>query len=210
MLVIAGSAAIRVPPAPRRALTIDIEIAPQPPRPPPLPPGPTGSPVVEPAPARRTPSARKPRPTRMVTPEPASAPEPTIDPGELAAAPGGDAEVDAGGGEGGIGGGSGIGSGHGIDIDLSARPIPLNASQLHTLPYTEEASRARISGSIVLLLAVDPEGRVGRATVRRGLGHGLDEIAIKLAMQIRFRPALDRTGKPTAATVRWGFQFRPP
>jgi TonB family protein len=76
--------------------------------------------------------------------------------------------------------------------------------------YTAEALRDRVSGDVQLVLMVDPLGHVGSATVRRGLGHGLDEIATRLAMQIRFRPARDRAGKPTTGTVRWRFHFQPP
>jgi TonB family protein len=186
------------------------EVPPPPPPPPPVPRAPGGSPVVGPVPAPRPPSARKPRPPSPAIPEPLAAPEPTEEPGELATAPGGEAETDVAGGDGGSGGGIGGGVGEGIDIDRSARPIPLNASQLHTLPYTEEAARAGVSGRVLLILTVDPDGRVRRAIVRRGLGHGLDEIAKRIAMQIQFRPALDRAGKPTAALVRWGFLFQPP
>ena len=67
-----------------------------------------------------------------------------------------------------------------------------------------------MSGDVSLVLAVDPLGRVGRATIRRGLGHGLDEIATGIAMQIKFRPARDRAGRPVAGTVRWRFHFEPP
>jgi periplasmic protein TonB len=201
-----------------RPSTIDIEIVPPPivstehppPPPPRVPHGPAGgSPVVQAAPPRRTPPARRsptlrPAPV-LVAPAPTAAAD-----GDLAAPPGGETDGDDAGGDGGRGGGAGSGVGSGIDIDRSARPIPLNASTLQTLPYTEEAARAGISGNVVLVLMVDPLGHVGRVTLRRGLGHGLDEIAKKLAMQIKFRPALDRAGNPTVATVRWGFHFRPP
>jgi periplasmic protein TonB len=207
---------IAVPP------TVTTELAPPPPRPAHA--GPGGSPVALVGAAPRAPAARKPPraappappaaapgpalSAAAAVPTPAIALEPTPAPGDPSAPPG-EAGSD-GAREGGSGIGTGSGDGDGVDIDRSARPVPLDASQRQTLPYTEEAARARVSGSVVLQLMVDPLGRVGRVTVRRGLGHGLDEIAMKLAMQIRFRPALDRTGQPTAATVRWGFHFQPP
>jgi TonB family protein len=224
----------------QRRPAIDVEIVvpvtTEPPLPLPLPPveprrDPGGAPmrVVEP-PTRPAPkTAKVPRPPRRPDPPP---PPPPIVPPDLAPAvitttvadvstPTPPAETvtdgtprDGGGdGLGGRGGGTGIGIGEGPgegELDLSARPIPINASISQTLPYTAEAARDRISGDVQLLLTVDPLGQVGRVTVRRGLGHGLDEIATKLAMQIKFRPARDRQGQPTVGTVRWRFHFQPP
>ena len=135
--------------------------------------------------------------------EPAAAPSTDVPSREPA---GGD-DPTSGGGAGAGDGGSGRGEGM---LDLSSRAIPLESNTSRTLPYTAEAQRDQISGDVHLLLMVDPLGRVGRATVRHGLGHGLDEIALKLAMQIRFRPARDRAGNATAGTVRWRFHFQPP
>jgi TonB family protein len=88
--------------------------------------------------------------------------------------------------------------------------VPLNAAAFVTLPYTEAAARDRVGGNVIVELMIDPLGHVGRATISRGLGHGLDEIAIRTAMKLRFRPARDRAGRPTTATVRWRFRFDPP
>jgi TonB family protein len=120
--------------------------------------------------------------------------------------PAGGADSQSGGGAGDGAGGDG---GGGV-IDLSSRPVPLEIKTSQTLPYTAEAQRDRVSGDVQLLLTVDPLGHVERTTLRHGLGHGLDEIATRLATQIRFRPARDRAGKPTAGTVRWKFHFQPP
>ncbi|HEY6174139.1 MAG TPA: energy transducer TonB, partial [Kofleriaceae bacterium] len=137
-----------------------------------------------------------------------------VDPSASAGSPPGDGSGLGGAGDGAGLGGSGTGTGRGngdgnADIDLSARPVPLNATDV-TLPYTEEAARGRVGGNVIVELSIDPLGNVGRATIARGLGHGLDEIAVRTAMQLRFRPARDRAGRPIAATVRWRFHFDPP
>ena len=216
----------------RRPPTVDIElVAPallalQPPPVPPRPPdrgrdaGQRGDRIPERAPARRTdPARRLPRAPRLAPPAPSAAVEPAApDPAATAPAapddaaagasePAGGDDLRSGGGTGEGGGGDGGGGGV---IDLSSRPVPFETDTARTLPYTAEAQRDRVSGDVHLVLAVDPLGHVGRATVRRGLGHGLDEIATRLALQIRFRPARDRAGKPTAGTVRWRFHFQPP
>ena len=184
-----------------------------------------GEPIAERTPARRTePARRLPHAQRQALPAPPlllppAAADPEIpsrnevDPSEP---PAGDENASGAGGgvgdgDGGAGGGHGGGDGDGIGaLDRSARPVPLNADTFSTSLYTAEAQRDRVSGDVQLVLTVDPLGRVGSAKVRRGLGHGLDEIATKLALQIRFRPARDRTGKPTTGTVRWRFHFQPP
>lgn len=221
-LIVAGTAA-------GRRSVIDVEIAATPvvttelalpPAPPPEgPPG--GRPAIEPIPVRSVEPARRPR-LHRAPPAPAPvAPAPPateVDPSAPPAGDGADGEAaaDAGGGDGGgSGSGLGAGTGHGFgdgtrDLDLSARPIPLDPNLSPTLPYTEEAARGRISGDVQLVLTVDPLGRVGRVAVRRGLGHGLDEIAIQQAMKIRFRPARDRAGRPTVGTVRWRYHFERP
>jgi TonB family protein len=53
----------------------------------------------------------------------------------------------------------------------------------------------------VLVEAVlEASGKVRVLRVVRGLGHGLDEEAVKEAGQLRFKPAL-RDGQPSDSTV---------
>jgi protein TonB len=216
----------------RQPSTVDIELVgpatvalgPAPMPPPPLKPGRDpgrrGDRIADRAPARRARPVRKlPDTTRAAPPAPPPAavvpdgsapavaepaPTDTADVGSREPA-GGEALRSGGGpgeGAGGRGGGDSV-------LDLSARPVPLEVHASQTLMSTAEAQRDRISGYVHLVLTVDPLGHVGRATVRQGLGHGLDEIATKHAMQIRFRPARDRAGNPTGGTVRWRFYFEP-
>jgi TonB family protein len=188
-----------------------FEAAPPPPRIAPTA-TPNGNPVS--APPHPGPPARAlhRRPDGLPAHQPAAPPTADVEPGPPAVAPPDDGpdlgNAGNGAGLGGRGSGGGDGDGNG-DIDLSARPVPLNAGDV-TLPYTEEAARRRISGNVIVELSIDPVGRVQRATIARRLGYGLDELAIRTAMQLRFRPAHDRAGRPTAATVRWRVHFDPP
>jgi TonB family protein len=74
--------------------------------------------------------------------------------------------------------------------------------------YTEEARKLGIQGEVVLDVIFPASGRIEVLRVVRGLGHGLDEAAIRAAQQIRFKPAL-QSGSPVnfPATLRIVFQL---
>jgi TonB family protein len=56
--------------------------------------------------------------------------------------------------------------------------------------YTQEASLARVSGMVLVSLAVDPSGKPQNVSVFSGLGYGLDERAIEAVGQWRFQPGM--------------------
>jgi TonB family protein len=64
-----------------------------------------------------------------------------------------------------------------------------------TPTYTDEARKLRVEGEVLLEVLFESSGKVEVVRVVRGLGHGLDEAAIRAAEQIRFKPAL-RNGQP--------------
>jgi len=72
--------------------------------------------------------------------------------------------------------------------------------------YTEEARGKRIEGTVVLELVVGSNGRTRSIKVIKGLGHGLDEQAIKALKRCRFKPGT-RNGKPVAVRLR-SFKIR--
>ena len=73
--------------------------------------------------------------------------------------------------------------------------------------YTEDARRAKIQGTVVLRIEIDPRGQVGNVSVRQTLGLGLDERAIDAVRSWKFRPAR-RNGKPIAAAAFVEVNFR--
>jgi len=74
--------------------------------------------------------------------------------------------------------------------------------------YTEEGRRLKIDGEVRLEVLFSTTGQVQVVRILQGLGHGLDEEAVKAAQQIRFKPA-SHQGQPvdSTAVVRIIFQL---
>lgn len=74
--------------------------------------------------------------------------------------------------------------------------------------YTDEARQLKVQGNVVLRVTFTASGQVLVQSVLRGLGHGLDEEARRVAQQIRFHPAT-RNGLPMdlMTTVTVSFQL---
>lgn len=73
--------------------------------------------------------------------------------------------------------------------------------------YTEEGRRLKIEGDVVLDLVFLANGTVQVNNVVSGLGHGLDEAAIRAAQQIKFKPA-KRDGQPVDSPARVHVEFQ--
>jgi periplasmic protein TonB len=56
-------------------------------------------------------------------------------------------------------------------------------------PYTEEARKARIDGTVVLHATIRKDGTADNIKVCKGVGYKLDESAIKAVSKWRFVPA---------------------
>ncbi|MGH9510780.1 MAG: energy transducer TonB [Terriglobales bacterium] len=74
--------------------------------------------------------------------------------------------------------------------EILSKPVPA---------YTEEARKLHIEGEVLLEVVFEGSGSIRVVRVVHGLGHGLDESAIKAAQQIRFTPA-QRDGRPVDFT----------
>ena len=78
------------------------------------------------------------------------------------------------------------------------------------LPYTEEAAKNDIRGDVIVRLSIDVEGKVVGTKVVRGLGYGLDELALTLVSELAFEPALDFSDRPIQVDIDWRVHFEPP
>ena len=74
--------------------------------------------------------------------------------------------------------------------------------------YTDEARKLKLEGEVLVHVLFTAAGEVRVLDVIRGLGHGLDENALRAAQQIKFKPAM-RDGQPvdSTATVHIVFQL---
>ena len=78
-----------------------------------------------------------------------------------------------------------------VPAEILSKPTPV---------YTQEARSLRIEGEVLLEVVLEASGNLRVVRVVRGLGHGLDDNAVKAAEQIHFKPAM-RDGQPTDSTV---------
>ncbi len=78
-----------------------------------------------------------------------------------------------------------------IPAEIISKPVPV---------YTQEARSLRIQGEVLLEVVLQASGNLHVVRVVRGLGHGLDDNAVKAAEQIRFKPAT-KDGQPADSTV---------
>jgi TonB family protein len=73
--------------------------------------------------------------------------------------------------------------------------------------YTAEARSLKIEGDVRLDVVFLANGTIQMNKVVSGLGHGLDEAAIRAAQQIKFKPA-KRQGEPVDYPAVIRIEFR--
>lgn len=73
--------------------------------------------------------------------------------------------------------------------------------------YSEEARKAKYSGTVLLSVIIDANGHTRDIHVVRPLGLGLDEKAIEAVSKWRFRPAM-RGGRPVPVQAQVEVNFR--
>lgn len=84
-------------------------------------------------------------------------------------------------------------------------PVPIYRQEPQ---YAEKARKAKVQGTVVLYVEVDPTGHAGNIKVMRSLGYGLDEKAIEAVSKWEFKPGM-KEGKPVtvAATIQVNFRL---
>ncbi|MGA3042605.1 MAG: TonB family protein [Bryobacteraceae bacterium] len=90
-----------------------------------------------------------------------------------------------------------------IGGDVTA-PVPIYRPEPE---YSEQARKAKIQGTVILHLEVDPTGHTRNIEMVRGLGMGLDEKAIEAVSKWEFRPGM-KDGQPVAVAVTVEVNFR--
>jgi TonB family protein len=82
--------------------------------------------------------------------------------------------------------------------DILSKPRP---------EYTAEGHMMKIEGDVVIDLVFLANGSIQISRVVSGLGHGLDDTAVRAAQQIKFKPA-KRQGEPVDFPARVRIEFR--
>jgi TonB family protein len=110
----------------------------------------------------------------------------------------------------GDGGGSGSGSSGGSDGKVSrvgggvSAPVLLSKTEPM---YSEEALRAKLEGTVMLYVQIDPSGHPTNIKVVKSLGLGLDEKAVEAVQKWEFSPG-KKDGKPVTIEATIDVNFR--
>jgi periplasmic protein TonB len=112
----------------------------------------------------------------------------------------------------GSGKGAGFGPGEGGGIGGGAYSIGGGVSAPSVLykvdpEYSEEARKAKYSGTVVLYIEVDTTGHARNMRIVKGIGLGLDEKALDAVNKWRFKPGL-KDGKPVVVRAQIEVNFR--
>jgi TonB family protein len=83
---------------------------------------------------------------------------------------------------------------------VASKLVPAEILSKPTPVYTDEARAKKIEGEVVLEVVFGANGKIQVLKVVRGLGHGLDESAVRAAEQMHFKPAL-KDGQPADSTA---------
>jgi TonB family protein len=92
--------------------------------------------------------------------------------------------------------------------EVAVKTLPAEITFKPRPVYTEEGRQLKIEGEVLLDVVFSATGQIRIVKVVRGLGHGLDESAVKAAEKIQFKPAL-RDGHPAdfEAVLHISFQL---
>lgn len=85
--------------------------------------------------------------------------------------------------------------------------VPLEILSKPTPAYTAEARTMKIEGEVLLEVEFTATGEIRVMRVVRGLGHGLDESAMRAVQGMRFKPA-QRNGQPIDIRTTVNIVFR--
>lgn len=115
---------------------------------------------------------------------------------------------------GGIGNGSGAGLGDGQGGGVGGGVYDVGGNVMAPVPiydpdppYSEEARKAKYSGTVSLIIIVDAAGNVTDAQVIKPAGLGLDEKALDTVRTWKFKPAM-RNGVPVRVRCSVEVSFR--
>ena len=92
--------------------------------------------------------------------------------------------------------------------ESAVRSIPAEITFKPRPVYTDEGRQLKVEGEVLIDVVFAADGQIHVVRVVQGLGHGLDESAVRAAQKIQFKPAL-KDGRPAdfEAVVHVVFQL---
>lgn len=81
------------------------------------------------------------------------------------------------------------------------------ASIQEHITYPDMARKAGVEGRVIVQFVVDEQGNVQEPQVVRGLGAGLDEVALDAVRKAKFKPGMQR-GQPVKVRMSLPITFR--
>jgi periplasmic protein TonB len=109
----------------------------------------------------------------------------------------------------GVGDDDGTGAGIGDDPGNYANVVsPAACLYCPEPPYTDEARKAKLKGTVTVRVLIGVDGRAKRTQIVKGLGLGLDEQALQSIRAWKFVPARDARRQPIATWVTIETRFQ--
>ena len=94
-----------------------------------------------------------------------------------------------------------------VPLKNLSRSPGLPAGGIKIPPYPSDAKREGIEGKVILQVFVDRKGLVKKVKVVKDPGGGLGLAARDAMMKERFKPALDKAGKPVDTVIVYSYKF---
>jgi TonB family protein len=85
-----------------------------------------------------------------------------------------------------------------LPVEITFKPRPV---------YTDEGKQMKIEGEVLVQVVFTATGQIHVLKVVQGLGHGLDESALRAVEKIQFKPAL-KDGRPADSQAVLHIQFQ--
>ena len=96
------------------------------------------------------------------------------------------------------------------DAQFAGGHEQMNTFLAQHMNYPDPASVRHVEGTVVVTFTIDTAGQVQTPKVRKSLGHGCDEEAVRLVKTMpKWQPAL-LNGKPVATGKTLEIQFKMP
>lgn len=94
-----------------------------------------------------------------------------------------------------------------LDVEETPMPVGGMGELAKKIEYPREAKESGIEGQVFIKVFIDEEGNVVKTEVLKGVGHGLEEAAVKAIMETKFIPG-KQNGVPVKTQVSIPVKFK--